>query len=193
MTVPPPSLEALVGDDLGPGELERLRSAHELLLQAGPPPELTPELEHAPVVETGRVIPLPRRYRFTAVAAAAAVAVVVFGAGYLLGGNGGSAAALRTVEMSGAGGAAATLDVFAKDEAGNWPMALTVSGLAPLPRGKTYELWLTRDGELAEPCGTFAVAAGTTEVPLNAPYRLKEFDGWVIVRTGTQTPLLSTA
>jgi hypothetical protein len=187
MTALPPSFESLVGDDLDPGERERLRSVHELLLQAGPPPELTPELEQAPVVETGRVIPLPRRYRF------AAVSVVLFGAGYLLGGNGGSAAALRTVEMSGAGGATATLDVFAKDDAGNWPMELTVSGLAPLPRGRTYELWLTRDGELAEPCGTFAVAAGTTEVPLNAPYRLKDFDGWVIVRAGTQTPLLSTA
>ena len=37
------------------------------------------------------------------------------------------------------------------------------------------------------------MAAGTTKVPLNAPYRLKQFDGWVIVRTGTKVPLLSTA
>ena len=31
----------------------------------------------------------------------------------------------------------------------------------------------------AESCGTFAVASGTTTVPLNAPYQLKKFDGWV--------------
>ena len=42
-------------------------------------------------------------------------------------------------------------------------------------------------------CGTFVVAGGTTEVPLNAPYHLKDYDGWVIVRTGAKTPLLSTA
>ena len=39
---------------------------------------------------------------------------------------------------------------------------------------------------------TFAVAAGTTTVPLNAPYSLKEFDGWVVVRTGTERPFLLT-
>jgi hypothetical protein len=34
------------------------------------------------------------------------------------------------------------------------------------------------------------VAAGTTEVPLNAPYRLRQFDDWVVVRTGTTAPIL---
>jgi hypothetical protein len=34
------------------------------------------------------------------------------------------------------------------------------------------------------------VASGTTKVPLNAPYRLKNFDDWVIVRTGSTTPLV---
>ena len=72
-------------------------------------------------------------------------------------------------------------------------MTLQVSGLAPLPEGKTYTLWLTRGGKLAESCGTFVVAAGSTKVPLNAPYRLKQFDGWVIARTGSNTVLLSTA
>ena len=70
--------------------------------------------------------------------------------------------------MCGAGQATAELELFEKDEAGNWPMELRVCGL---PAGR-YELWLTRDGKLAEPCGAFAVAAGETTVPLNAPYRL---------------------
>ena len=59
-----------------------------------------------------------------------------------------------------------------------------------LPQGQTYGLWLTRNGKLADPCGTFVVGPGSTEVPLNAPYQLKEYDGWVIVRTGTTKPFL---
>jgi hypothetical protein len=192
MTERHPSFDDLVGGDLTPAERERLQSVHELLLRAGPPPELPPALELPPAVETAQVIPFPRRYRFTAIAAAAAIAVVLFGAGYLLGGNGGSPSVLRTVEMRGSGGAVASLAVFAKDDAGNWPMELTVSGLEPLPAGETYELWLTRNGKLADPCGTFAVARGRTKVPLNAPYRLRDYDGWVVVRAGTTTPVLTT-
>lgn len=172
----------LVGDELDPAERERLLGVHELLVQAGPPPELSPELALAPPVASGTVIALPRRYRFTAVAAAAAVAIVLFGAGYLIGGTngGGGATVLRTVEMTGAGGATASLAVLAKDDAGNWPMELTVRGLPPLARGQSYELWLTRNGELAESCGSFVVAAEETVVSLNAPYRLSDYTGWVV-------------
>lgn len=187
----PPSLDDLVGGDLAPAERARLQPVHELLLQAGPPPELPPALEQPPVVEAGTLLPFRRRLRLAAIAVAAAIAVVLFGAGYLIGGSG-SPAPLRTIEMRGAGGATASLLVFARDDAGNWPMELKVSGLEPLPAGGTYELWLTRAGKLAEPCGTFAVAAGTTTVPLNAPYRLKDYDGWVVVRSGSTRPVLST-
>jgi hypothetical protein len=72
-------------------------------------------------------------------------------------------------------------------------MTLEVSGLPQLPEGQTYTLWLTRNGRLAESCGAFVVAAGTTKVPLNAPYPLKQFDAWVVVRTGSYAPLLKTA
>ena len=64
-------------------------------------------------------------------------------------------------------------------------MTLEVAGLEPLPDGSTYTLWLTRDGSPAESCGAFVVASGTTRVPLNAPYPLKTFDGWVVVKSGT--------
>jgi hypothetical protein len=55
-----------------------------------------------------------------------------------------------------------------------------------------YTLWLTNGGELAQSCGEIAVAAGTTTVPRSAPYPLKKFDGWVVVRTDTERPFLLT-
>lgn len=180
-------LRDLVGDDLDPREAERLGRVHELLTRAGPPPELPPELA-APTgaAPPARVIPFPRRYRFTLTAAAAVAATALFGIGYLVGAIG--EAPVRTVSMTGETGARATLELFEEDAAGNWPMELEVRDLPP----GTYELWLTKDGELAEPCGVFKVSDPTTTVPLNAPYRLRRFDGWVVVRAGKTTPVLTT-
>jgi len=179
----------IVGNDLEPGERERLERVHALLEQAGRPPELSPALQRAPEPPRARVIPFPRQYRYTALAAAVVAACALFGLGYLAGGAGGEEP-LRTVAMSGANQAAADLDLFEQDAAGNWPMELRVSGL---PEGR-YELWLTREGKLAEPCGAFAVGEGEgeTTVPLNAPYSLKAFDGWVVVPSGSTTPVLTT-
>jgi hypothetical protein len=174
-------------DDLAPDELERLERVHALLEQAGPPPELSPSLAKAPPPPTARVIPFPRRYRYTAAAVAAVLAVALFGAGYLVGTNP-ERTPVRTVAMTGRAGASAELDVFEVDSAGNWPMALHVRDV---PAGK-YELWLTRAGKLAEPCGVFAVASGETTVPLNAPYRLRDFDGWVVVAADDDEPVLTT-
>lgn len=177
-----PSFGDLVNvEELDAQERERLQAVHELLLEAGPPPDLSPALAAAPAVSAARVVPMSRRFRFTAVAAAAAAAVVLFGAGYLIGGRQSEAPAVaKTVAMSGKGGATATLAVEHEDAAGNWPMTLTVSGLEPLPEGATYELWLTRDGELAESCGSFAVSGEQTVVQLNAPYSPGDFTGWVV-------------
>ena len=180
-------LDDLVGNDLEPGERARLERVHTLLGQAGPPPELPPALQRAPEPPAARVIPFPRRYRYTALAAAVVAACALFGVGYLAGGAGGSEP-VRTVAMSGPNQATADLDLFEKDAAGNWPMELRVSGLEP---GR-YELWLTRGDKLAESCGAFAVAAGETTVPLNAPYSLRDFDGWVVVPAGETTPVLTT-
>jgi hypothetical protein len=33
---------------------------------------------------------------------------------------------------------------------------------------------------------------GTTVVPMNAPYKLRDFDAWVVVEEGSTTPLLTT-
>jgi hypothetical protein len=174
----------LVGD-LEPEELARLQRVHALLEQADPPPVLSPRIEHPPKPRAD-VIAFPRRYRYLAAVGAAAAAVLLFGFGYVAGSQGPDAA--KTVAMSGPGGATGTLEIYAQDAAGNWPMRLDVNGLSA---GK-YGLWLTRDGRLAEPCGTFAVAAGETTVPLNAPYRLRDFDGWVVVAAGAREPVLTT-
>ena len=127
------------------------------------------------------MIAFPRR-RNTAIAVIAMAACVLFGVGYAIGGRDNPPEPVQTVAMIGPSGATASLALMAIDRAGNWPMTIAVKGLAPLPKGKRYALWLTKDGKLADPCGTFVVGAGTTEVPLNAPYKLKEYDGWVVVQ-----------
>ena len=70
-------------------------------------------------------------------------------------------------------------------------------GLPKLPSGGYYELYLTRKGRPIAPCGSFLVHGGTTRVTLNAPYRLKAFDGWVVTRhlrgeSRAGKPLLTT-
>jgi hypothetical protein len=193
----PPDFDELVGGELPAEERERLRRVHDMLVEAGPPPELPDGLQPVPGSERRNVYPLfPKRRWAAAAALAAALAAAAFGAGYLVGDRGAEEAEpARVVAMAGTepgSEARASLAVFEEDEAGNWPMELTVRGLEPLPAGKTYELWLTRDGGLADPCGTFAVAGEKTVVPLNAPYPLRDYDGWVIVVTGTTEPLLTT-
>lgn len=175
----------LVGDGLEPDELERLARVHALLEQAGPPPPLPAALSRPPAPD-GRVIRFPRRRRRVLATAAVAAAVLVFAGGYVVGGR--EPAPVQTVAMSGPGGATATIEVFAGDNAGNWPMRLHVAGLRP----GSYALWLTRDGALVEPCGTFAVASAETTVPLNAPYPLRDFDGWVVVPAGRERPVVLT-
>ncbi len=67
-------------------------------------------------------------------------------------------------------------------------MRLSVNGLARLPAGGYYELLLTRKGKPVASCGTFVVDSGGTDVRLNAPYKLKTFDGWVVARHITGKP-----
>jgi hypothetical protein len=186
-----PDFDELVGTDLDPGERARLLRVHELLVAAGPPPDFEPELP--PVPAEAKVVRLPRRRRAPFVALAAALALAVFAGGYFVGDRGGPGT-FEVVEMVGTGEAAsahASLELFDLDEAGNWPMELRIEGLAPSER--PYELWLTKRGRLAAFCGSFlASSSGTTKVPLNAPYKLREFDEWVIVEEGSKTPLLTT-
>jgi len=182
----PPNLDDLVGSDLDPQERTRLERVHNLLIAAGPPPE---PLE-APVA-------LPARRRggaLLALAAALAVAAFALGAALVDGSGGRNVDFTETMAGTAAAtDATASLAVFELDAAGNWPMELTVSGLPPSASGRPFELWLTRDGELEALCGGFFTNDdGWATVPMNAPYRFDEFDGWVIVEQGSETPLLST-
>ena len=74
----PPSFDDIVEAD--DPERSRLQTTHELLVAAGPPPELPPWLEAAPPEPRTSVIRLPRR-RYTAIAAVAVAALVLFAAG----------------------------------------------------------------------------------------------------------------
>ena len=188
----PPDFDELVGDGLDPDKHARLRRVHELLLEAGPPPELPPALE--PRAEGAVVVPIrraSRRRMAVAVILAAALGAVIFGAGVLVGGSGGGESTAPeptyVVDMTG-GGARASLAVWNPDDAGNWPMKMTVQGLE---KGKTYELWLVKDGRLEQMCGAFAAGDGRTVVELSAPYPLKTYDSWVVTRAGDEQPILT--
>jgi len=188
-----PDFDELVGSDLEPGERERLVRVHELLVAAGPPPEPPSSLAAPSVREPTRLVP---RRRVALVALAAAFGLAAFAAGFAIGDRGDQPGTFRIVAMTGTGeapGASASLEVFDVDAAGNWPMEISVQGLGPSASGRPYELWLTRGEELVVLCGSFLVEPeGTTVVPMNAPYKLKEFDGWVVVEEGTTVPILKT-
>jgi hypothetical protein len=186
------SFEDLVGgDDLLPEEEARLRRVHELLVQAGPPPDLPPSLEHpSSAPEDADVIrlPLPRRAAVAAIAAAAAVAAG-FGIGYAVGHSKTKPAqftAERVVTMHGrTPGRFAVLRIGHQDSVGNWPMELTVTGLPEQrSRGAYYDLWLTKHGRPAVSCGVFRAHGGTTTVRLSVPYRFSQFGGWIVTAEG---------
>ena len=191
----PPDLDELIGEDVPPAERERLQRVHELLLQAGPPPELPPALELIEE-EPANVYPLfPKRRWAAAAAVAAALVALAFGGGYLVGNRDDERTAERIIPMAAvdqSSSARASLALFEVDDGGNWPMELTVRGLPSLPAGKTYSLWLTKKGKPAASCGEFVVAGDKTVVPLNAPFKLKQFDGWIVTRTGSSATVLTT-
>ena len=187
-----PNFDDLVGNDLPAAERERLLRVHQLLIAAGPPPEgmAAVPLPATPEPAARERVRRPRRLALAALAAAFAVAV--FGAGFFVGDRG--PGTFEVVEMAGTGEAVnahAELEIFDIDDAGNWPMELRAEGLEP--SGPRYELWLTKKGRLSALCGDFLVQPdGTVKVPLNAPYKLLDYDEWVVVREGSDDPLLTT-
>ena len=178
-------------EGLGPDEETRLRRVHELLVQAGPPPDLPPGLERpptAPAEAEAEIVQfplLPRRRWTIAAVAAIALVLLAFGGGYLVGHGKTKPTTFptrRAVPMHGVN-ALAVLRIAPKDSAGNWPMQLEVNNLPTQKDPRAYyELWLTRNGKPVAPCGTFRVNARTTTVRLSVPYDFKRFDGWVVTR-----------
>jgi hypothetical protein len=183
-----PDFFDLVGDEGTPEERAQLRRAHDLLLAAGPPPELSPRLAEAPRAQSSSSM-LPRRRRGAAFLLAAAVVASAFGIGLLIGDRDSSGfTQSRAVPMHGLGqlaSAHATLGVGEQDSAGNYPLKMTVRGLPPLGDGGWYELLLSKGGKPTLSCGSFASAAKGVTVRMSVPYDLTKFpvlfDGWVVV------------
>lgn len=206
----PPEFDELVGD-VEPAERERLRRVHELLVEAGPPPELSPALasaappvDAAPTAEDERDFSwLPRRRLGAALVLIGAVLAGTFGLGYLAGGSesdGGETASVqitRIAPLTSAGEASGVVNVGRRDADGNWAMILTVRGLPRLTGGDYYTLALAKRGKPIVTCGTFNVADRTQRtLRMSAAYDLTSFDGWVVTRwdaeTHRDTPVLWT-
>ena len=184
-----PDFDELVGSEPSGAEREQLCRVHELLLTAGPPPELTPEVERGPTLAMtlGRP-PRQRRHRLALLAAAAVAVGAVFLGGYIVGNRnpGSSQATARTIQLRGTGAAPdalASLRIRREDSSGNWPMTLDATGLPALPEGGRYAVYLVRGSDW-EPCGWFTAAGPNTgvTVSLNVPYDLHSGDTWVVTR-----------
>lgn len=188
-----PDLDDLVGDGVAPGEHALLRRAHDLLVEADPPPELPPDLAVPPAPPTTSALPMPRRYRSTAVVAAVILALALFGAGWLLGGGGGGRQEVQSVALAGDGAARGELVVLRGDDAGNWPLELTVRDLPAPPAGTAYELVRTRRDGTEERVGAFVSDGEETTVTLNVTSPVSDADRWVVVVSGTTAPVLRTA
>jgi hypothetical protein len=187
--------ELIGAEGLSPEDELRLRRVHDLLVQAGPPPDLSPDLERPPVpteeADPPEVAYLLRRRRGLAAVLALAAALAVFVGGYAFGHSKAKPQAFsaeRTVTMHGAAGSHGVIRVAAADSVGNWPMLVEVSGLPEQAnRQAYYELWLTHDGKPVAPCGSFRVHGKTTRVHLSVPYSLRGFDGWVVTAQPAET------
>ena len=184
-----PSLDELIGSEPSDAERERLQHAHELLLQAGPPPELSPELEAGPTL--GATLSRRRavKQRAMLLLAAALVLVLVFFGGYAVASHGSKNSPVKALALSGtslAPQAQGTLQVWHSDSGDNWPMTLSVVGLPKLPGRTDYEVYLVRRGRPWGSCGTFRItgSSGEATVTLNAPYSLLPGDSWIVTRPG---------
>jgi anti-sigma-K factor RskA len=188
----PPDFDELVGRDVPPEERARLYRAHQLLIQAGPPPELSPDLDTVPWPDEA-LTPLwgrPKKtgFRRPLVLAAALASALVVGLvlGQATSSSKSSINAWQTIRLGGtqlASNASGTLELARRDSQGNYEMVLRVKGLPRLAGSGYYTLDLTKDGKAVVPCGTFNVN-GETVVRMNAAYDLAHFDknGWVVTR-----------
>ena len=192
-----PDFNELVGEDVPAEERERLRRAHDLLLAAGPMPELPPGLEEPSIgsrperLEENAYQLLPRRRTGAALALAAAIALIAFVGGYTAGFRHDGFATQYTVPMHGASGLAASakIQIGKRDSHGNWPLRVEAKGLPKLKHGY-YEMYLTR-GKHSWTCGTFAGGGQSTEkVRLTVPYSFRNGDGWIVTKhlPGHATP-----
>ena len=136
------TFEDLIGTEgLSAEEEAKLRRVHQLLIAAGPPPELSSDLSLPPVpndeADPPEVAYLFRRRRGRAVVLALAAALAAFAGGYAFGHSKGKPSAftsVRSVAMHGTsgGGSHGVINIAEKDSVGNWPMNQSV-GLRWVP------------------------------------------------------------
>jgi hypothetical protein len=187
---PVPDFDELIGKDVPAEERDRLRRAHELLVQAGPPAELSPELEAVPWPDESQsplVVSRKPRRRLLIAAAIATLVFVGFVIGQATTPSSTSLNVERVIRLAGTNldsNASADLELGKADANGNWPMVLRVKGLDRLAKGGYYDLYLTKGGKPVVLCGTFNATAGVAEIRMNAAYDLSHFDrnGWVVTR-----------
>jgi hypothetical protein len=192
-----PEFEDLFEGEESPEERARLLRVHELLQEAGPPPELSPALasmtppEDEPTDEAD-VAWLPPRRLGAALVLAATLLLASFALGYFAGNrSNGETEALkvtRTVVLHGQGQSTGVVSVGEVDADGNTPMLITVRGLRPLQDGDYYSLALTKRGKPVVTCTTFNVGdRGTNTIDLVAAYDLDNFDGWAVTHWHAKT------
>jgi hypothetical protein len=178
-----PDFRDLIGDDLPAEERNRLRRVHDLLVTAGPPPELPDHLAEPPA-PAGTVSFLQQRLR-TALVLAAALVIAAFAFGYLVGERDDSTAsfaATKTVVL-GKDRPLAVVRFGEPDDNGNRPMLVTVEGLERQPAGNYYTLFMTRDGKPVAPCGTFNVGdEDLTTFRFTIAYDPDRYDGLLLAQ-----------
>ena len=198
-----PRFDDLVGPDVPAEERERLRRAHDALVAAGAPAELSSALRHPPGTPEYRAEVrvltrgYPPRWAAAAAVAAAAVAAGSFGIGYLVGKPEDAKVTQprRTVERvvtlrnPTRPDTVAVVEVGAEDDHGNRPMRVIVEGLPQLAGRDYYTLFMTRNGKLVVPCGTFNVEGDgrRTAVRLNVAYDLSGFDGLALAEYSAES------
>ena len=194
-----PDFHELVGNDLEPAERERLERVHDMLIAAGPPPELPQELAEPPRPES-KLVDLARRRVRTGLLLAATIVLAAFAAGYLLGTRGERSSSesfttAKTAVLGKSPDRLAVVRIGQIDENGNRTMIVNVDGLTRLKDGDYYTLFMTRNGKPVVTCGTFNVSDdGVTTVRFSVAYDLEHFDGLMLSRySGKEhenTPLL---
>ena len=194
-----PQFGDLVGNDLSPGERQRLERVHDMLVAAGPPPELPQELADPPRPE-GRLVELARQRLRTGLVLAAALVIATFAFGYFLGARGEDSnpvafTPVKTAVLGKSADRLAVVQIGDRDENGNRPMVMTVEGLDHLSGGDYYTLFMTRNGKPIVTCGTFNVGEdGVTTVRFSVAYDLDNYDGLMLAeyskRNHADKPLL---
>jgi hypothetical protein len=199
---PAPLLE-LLPEGVADEELERLARADSILRVTPAPPAEVPEALRARLAAIPERIAAPRRSararrgrralatRWAPYAAAAAACAAAFAIGFVVRGGGPEAVEpVDTLTLNatprGPGNASMAIEVLPVDGAGNWALLADVAGLPQLEQGQYYELWLTQNRRVAVSCGRFLVDADgrAIDVWLNAPYRFRDYDDWVVTREG---------